>query len=98
MRDPESAPARVTGPGEELPPARSGADDAGRVADAPGTVHSWLVDTRHAAALLCLSPRTLWTLQNCGEIPVVRIGRAVRFDLRDLERWIESQKRRRGRR
>lgn len=51
-----------------------------------------LFDSREAAHYLCVSPRTLWTLQNCGTIPHVRIGRKVLFDRNDLDAWIEAQK------
>ncbi len=53
-----------------------------------------LVDAKRAAAMLSISPRTLWTLTNCGDIPCVRIGRAVRYDPRDLACYIDTQKHR----
>jgi len=51
-----------------------------------------LVTAREAADLLAISTRTLWTLTNVGDIPVVRIGRFVRYDVADLQAWIESRK------
>ena len=45
-----------------------------------------------AAATLSISPRTLWTLTDRGEIPCIRVGRAVRYDRRDLEVWIAKKK------
>jgi len=45
-----------------------------------------------AARCLCISPRKLWAMTNAGEIPCVRLGRAVRYDPEDLRRWIEDQK------
>jgi len=45
-----------------------------------------------AAKLLSISPRTLWTLTDNGEIPSVRVGRQVRYDLLDLQNYIESGK------
>ena len=51
-----------------------------------------LVTAREAADLLAISTRTLWTLTNVGDIPVVRIGRCVRYDVADLQAWIESRK------
>lgn len=51
-----------------------------------------LLGSKDAARYLCISPRTLWTLQNCGTIPNVRIGRKVLFDRVDLDAWIEAQK------
>ena len=37
-----------------------------------------LWDARQAADRLRVSPRKLWSLTNCGEIPSVRVGRLVR--------------------
>ena len=51
-----------------------------------------LVKPPEAARLLAVSPRTLWGLTNCGEIPCVKIGRLVRYVPADLETWIENQK------
>lgn len=36
--------------------------------------------------------KTLWSLTQNGQIPAVRIGRAVRYDPRDLAEWIEKSK------
>lgn len=47
---------------------------------------------REAAAALSISERTLWKLTNEGDIPCVRIGRAVRYDPADISTWIEAQK------
>ena len=47
-----------------------------------------LVDERTAAQLLGVSPRTIWTLRQRGELPYVRVGpRLVRYRPADLERW-----------
>ena len=51
-----------------------------------------LLSAKDAAQALSLSPRKLWSLTAGGKIPVVRIGRAVRYDLNDLREWIESCK------
>jgi len=45
-----------------------------------------------AAKILSLSPRKVWELTSTGELPVVRAGRAVRIDRRDLEAWIAANK------
>lgn len=45
-----------------------------------------------AAKYLCICERTLWGLTNSGQIPTVRIGRSVRFDIVDLDAFIEKQK------
>lgn len=51
-----------------------------------------LLTPKQAAATLAISPRKLWELTNCGKIPVVRLGRCVRYDQADLQRFIEVQK------
>jgi len=51
-----------------------------------------MLTVRAAAKVLAVSDRTLWTLTDRGEIPAVRIGRSVRYDPRDLTRWIEKSK------
>jgi len=45
-----------------------------------------------AARSLAISPRKLWAMTNTGEIPSVRLGRAVRYDPADLREWIERNK------
>jgi len=53
-----------------------------------------LLTSADAARALQISPRKLWELMTRGDIPHVRIGRAVRFRLEDLEKWIEDHRRR----
>ncbi len=53
-----------------------------------------LVNRKAAARLLGLSVRTVWTLTNTGAIPVVRIGRAVRYRPADLAAWVDANVRR----
>lgn len=51
-----------------------------------------LLTARAAAAALAVSPRTLWAMTAPrGPIPVVRIGRAVRYELDALQVWIAAQ-------
>lgn len=52
-----------------------------------------LLTAREAAQLLAISERTLWQVAKDGGIPVVRIGRSVRYAASDLRDWIERQKR-----
>lgn len=47
-----------------------------------------------AADALAISERKLWELTRCGEVPAVRIGRAVRYDPRDLAAWIDGRRER----
>ena len=51
-----------------------------------------LVTVREAAKLLAISERKLWELTAGGQIPVVRIGRAVRYLPADLHAWALSQR------
>jgi excisionase family DNA binding protein len=51
-----------------------------------------LLTPTEAAQALAVSPRTLWTLTHDGKIQSLRIGRSVRYDPRDLEAFIQSQK------
>ena len=54
--------------------------------------HPLLIDKTAACRLLSISPRKLWSLTASGDIPKVRIGRSVRYDVRDIEAYIEQQK------
>jgi excisionase family DNA binding protein len=47
-----------------------------------------LIPGREAAKLLSVCERTLYTLTRTGEIPAVRIGRAVRYSVDDLQAWV----------
>jgi excisionase family DNA binding protein len=50
-----------------------------------------LVDTATAARLLGISPRTLWSLTQRGEIRCKRIGRLVRYNRLALEEFANNQ-------
>jgi excisionase family DNA binding protein len=52
-----------------------------------------LLSPRDAAKALCVCEKTLWTLTKQGEIPVVRMGRSVRYSLDDLKLWITDRSR-----
>jgi len=45
-----------------------------------------------AANALAISPRKLWGLTRSGEITCVRIGRAVRYSVQDLQAFIEAKR------
>ena len=52
-----------------------------------------LYSVREACETLRISERSLWSLTAPrGPIPVVRIGRSVRYDPRDLEIWVAERK------
>jgi len=50
-----------------------------------------LVDAKEAARRLAVSPRTLWQLTKDRLVPVVRIGKCVRYRVTDLEEWTCQQ-------
>jgi excisionase family DNA binding protein len=56
------------------------------------TVTDCLLRPREAAEWLKLSERSLWSLTQRGELPAVRIGRCVRYDLADLIAFVEARK------
>jgi excisionase family DNA binding protein len=51
-----------------------------------------LVSAGDAAKMLGIGERNLWSLQNRGEIPTVKIGRRRLFDPRDLSAFIDRCK------
>jgi excisionase family DNA binding protein len=44
-----------------------------------------------AARALSISESTLWKLVKAGQLPVVRLGRSVRFAPASLQAWIAGQ-------
>ncbi len=50
-----------------------------------------LLRVEEAAKLLRLSRAKAYTMAQRGEIPVVRLGRAVRVPAAALQRWIEAK-------
>jgi excisionase family DNA binding protein len=55
------------------------------------TIHRLLTLTE-AADFLRLHPRTLeaWTRGPSPKVPVIRLGRLIRFELAALERWVRE--------
>ena len=51
-----------------------------------------LLRPREAAEWLKISERSLWSLTQRGELPAVRTGRSVRYDLADLIAFVEARK------
>ena len=47
-----------------------------------------LIKPKAAALYLSISERKLWSMSNRGILPVVRLVRAVRYDLQDLDDYI----------
>ena len=46
---------------------------------------------REAAKALSVCEKTLYTMTKKYNIPVIRLGRAVRYPLDELKKWIERQ-------
>jgi excisionase family DNA binding protein len=51
-----------------------------------------LLNVREAARFLGTTPKTLYTMAWRRDILFVKIGRSLRFDVRDLEQMIEQAK------
>jgi excisionase family DNA binding protein len=57
----------------------------------PAEDQGLLIDSREAARLLNVSPRTLYQMYTDGTMPPpIRIGRAIRFSLDALKKWVEA--------
>ncbi|KAA3611888.1 MAG: DNA-binding protein [Planctomycetota bacterium] len=81
---------------EARPSADANRNEGARSSDSESRVHGIrrLLKPKEAARALGICERKLWELGNCGAVPTVRIGRAVRYDPSDLEASIEEWKRR----
>jgi len=79
-----SSPARHAGDARD---SESGAPSRGS-----STVHPRLLGIRDAALYLSVSSWTLRGLVWSGQLPEVRIGRRLLFDLGDLDHLIETSK------
>jgi excisionase family DNA binding protein len=65
--------------------------------DAPASLPRLLLSPRDAAKALSISERTLFSISAPrGPLPVVKIGRSVRYHFADLEAYIESTKQKGG--
>ena len=56
------------------------------------TMGSQLLRVRDVQTRLALSRNTVYSLIASGNLPVVRIGGAIRVDEADLEAWLEANK------
>ena len=52
-----------------------------------------LLNVVEAAAYLGMSPKTLYNLASSRRVAFVKIGRSLRFDVRDLDAVIEANRR-----
>lgn len=61
------------------------------VGQKPTDDQGMLIDSKQAAKLLTVSERTLMRMHTAGEMPPpIRMGRAVRWSLETLEKWVEE--------
>ena len=51
-----------------------------------------LLNYLQTADMLGVSDRTIFTLMKTGKLKAVRIGRSVRFDRRDIDKFISNAK------
>lgn len=51
-----------------------------------------LLTPKQAAARLAISERKLWSLAHEGRIPAVKFDRVVRYDVADLDGFIQTMK------
>lgn len=59
----------------------------------PSTVPRLLLTSREAAKSLSICEKSLWNLtQPRGNLPAVKLGRAVRYDIADLQMFIQRMK------
>jgi excisionase family DNA binding protein len=58
----------------------------------PLMISPLVVDEHQAAAMLGISERKLWEYRNSGELPIVRLGRLVRFSVEDLRKFVDSKR------
>ena len=54
------------------------------------TLEPLVVDATEAAKMLSIGKRKLWSETNCGNIPCVRIGRAVRYSVEALREYVRK--------
>ena len=50
-----------------------------------------LLSPRDAAKALSVCEKTLWTITQKGDIPVIKIGRLVRYPVEGLRSWINNK-------
>jgi excisionase family DNA binding protein len=54
-------------------------------------VRRLLVKPKEAAEMLAISERTLANLKASGDIKAIKVGAAVIYSIKELERWIERK-------
>ncbi len=49
-----------------------------------------LVDENEATKMLCLCPKTVYSLRKAGKLPFVQLGRAIRYRVESLLDFIKQ--------
>ena len=44
------------------------------------------------AVYLDVSPETIRSWQKTGKVPYFKVGRLVKFDLKEIERWLQKKR------
>ena len=60
--------------------------------EAPEKIQPALMNIKCASRYLAISERKLWEMSKSNIIRVVRLGRAVRYDIHDLNTFISKAK------
>lgn len=55
------------------------------------TMEPRLLTVEQASAYLNIHPQTVYVKAKLGELPFLRIGRAIRFDKLELDNWIKKK-------
>lgn len=51
-----------------------------------------LIDIKQLSELLNVKVKTIYDWTHKGEIPHIKFGHLVRFDLDDIEKWVKTKK------
>jgi len=51
-----------------------------------------LLDISQLSEIINIKKQTIYDWTHKGLIPYVKVGRLLRFDLNDIERWLKSNK------
>jgi prophage regulatory protein len=55
------------------------------------TIPALALRPREAAAALGISERALWALTAAGEVPHIKLGRCVLYQVSALEKWLSEK-------
>ena len=63
---------------------------------AASTTRRLALRPKEASKALGIGERLLWSLTNRGEIPHLKVGKAVLYPIAELERWLSEQTHKKG--